>query len=474
MQEKEIQENNLTQEEKILAEWREAHADVYSKFKQDLEEELTLPYHQLLLDLGDGNATTFQSVISNMSAHVSKDGFDFDGLYSKAVENNDEPAYCLLCYLIFDDGVDKLAQAAKAIPEDPFIKEMSDTFWQYRRFRKQNRKREMEDITTDELNLLTLRRWHYDHPGEYAEFIAKFRKAYDGDNAFIQNNFFFLMEMLSTKGVMGMVKAVASMFPGNMHYKQSLMGTDENPFKERISKILDTSLNNDTIRERLLRKNPYLFSLYYWIVFDNGFLHAADLFSQTFLKADSPYWEKFIGRQCVEALVGASISKGKYSKSQWKELSKQLKKGDAKKVIDDALREVQGRRGRKSTVILLEEMLLAEKVSVLIIEIERVLSEWKQLEGTDVVLPYIFAALDNGNLTNGEYNYRTFHAAMQEKFPGHQINKGFNWAEAVYYSITTEGDNGNIDVTEDQIKRGKEHVTNIKLRLLSAVNPNIV
>ena len=204
------------------------------------------------------------------------------------------------------------------------------------------------------------------------------------------------MEMLSIKGVIGMVKAVASMFPGNMHYKQSLMGTDEKPFKEHISKILDTSLNNDTIRERLLRKNPYLFSLYYWIVFDNGFLHAADLFSQTFLKSDSPSWEKFIGRQCVEALVGASISKGKYSKSQWKELSKLLKKGDAKKVIEDALREVQGRRGRKSTVILLEEMLLAEKVSVLIPEIEKVLYEWKQLEGTDVILPYIFAALGIG------------------------------------------------------------------------------
>lgn len=473
MQEKEIQENDLTQEEKILAEWREAHADVYSKFKQDLEEELTLPYHQILLDLGDGNAATFQSVFINMSAHVSKDCFDFDGLYSKAVENDDEPAYCLLCYLIFDDGVDKLAQAAMAIPEDPFIKEMSDTFWQYRRFRKQNRKREMEDITTDELNQLTLRRWHYDHPKEYAEFMAMFRKAYDGDNAFIQNNFFFLMEMLSTKGLIGMVKAVASMFPGNMHYKQRLMGTDENPFNERISKILDTSLNNDTIRERLLRKNPYLFSLYYWIVFDNGFLHAADLISQTFLKPESPLWEKLIGRRCVEALIGASINKGKYSKGQWRDLCKQLKKGDAKKVIDDALREVKGRRGRRSTAVILEEMLFAETASILTVEIEKVLSEWKHLEGSDVILPYIFTALVWGNLTNDKYNYRTFHAAMQEKFPAHNINKGYNWAEAVYNAIISEDDDGNVDVSVSQIQRGKKHATDIKIRLLSTVNPNI-
>ena len=43
-------------DEKALLEWKEAHADVYSKFKQDLEEQLLKPYHQTILDLGDGNA----------------------------------------------------------------------------------------------------------------------------------------------------------------------------------------------------------------------------------------------------------------------------------------------------------------------------------------------------------------------------------------------------------------------------------
>src|SRR3712207_7245090 len=40
---------------------------------------------------------------------------------------------------------------------------------------------ETAKITSDELNLLTLRRWHYDHPQEYADFTATFQKAYDGD-----------------------------------------------------------------------------------------------------------------------------------------------------------------------------------------------------------------------------------------------------------------------------------------------------
>ena len=40
-------------EEKEPLDWKEAHADVYSKFKQDMEEQLLKPYHQNILDLGN-------------------------------------------------------------------------------------------------------------------------------------------------------------------------------------------------------------------------------------------------------------------------------------------------------------------------------------------------------------------------------------------------------------------------------------
>lgn len=43
-------------DEKALLDWKEANKDVYSKFKQDLEEQLLKPYHQTILDLCDGNA----------------------------------------------------------------------------------------------------------------------------------------------------------------------------------------------------------------------------------------------------------------------------------------------------------------------------------------------------------------------------------------------------------------------------------
>ena len=460
-------------DEKALLGWKEAHADVYSKFKQDLEEQLLKPYHQTILDLGDGNAESLQSVIANFAAISTEDGFDIDKLYTKAVESGDVSAYCLCCYLQFDNGADRLAKAIEEKCENPDTQEILDAVEDYKRFYEQNRKQEESKITADELNILSLRRWHHDHPEEYEEFTTTFQKAYEGDMTFIQTNFFFLMEMFSTKGVKGMMKIVASLFPGNKHYQQSLMGSDENPLKGRLSEMLDSSLNNEAIRERLLHKNPYLFSLYYWIIFDNGFLHAADLISHTFLKPESPYWEKVIGKRCVETLIGASIDKAHYSKAQWKEVTQKLKKGEVKQVIDAALLEVQGRRGRKSTFVLLEEMLSPEEVPVLIGEIKKVLSEWKQVDDADIILPYIFAALVKGGLTNGEYNYRTFHAAMREKFPNFHISEGFNWVEAVYNAIMSEDNSGNLDVSDAQIRRGRKYATGIKLRLLSAINPNI-
>lgn len=460
-------------DEKALLGWKEAHADVYSKFKQDLEEQLLKPYHQTILDLGDGYAESLQSVMANFAAISTEDGFDIDKLYTKAVESGDVSAYCLCCYLQFDDGADRLAKAIEEKSEKPDTQEILDAVEDYKRFYEQNRKQEESKITADELNILSLRRWHYDHPEEYKEFTATFQKAYDGDMTFIQTNFFFLMEMFSTKGVKGMMKIVASLFPGNKHYQQSLMGNDENPLKGRLSEMLDSTLNNEAIRERLLHKNPYLFSLYYWIIFDNGFLHAADLISHTFLKPESPYWEKVIGKRCVETLIGASIDKAHYSKAQWKEVTQKLKKGENKQVIDAALLEVQGRRGRKSTYVILEEMLPPEDATILIGEIKKVLSEWKQVDDADIILPYIFAALVIGGLINGDYNYRTFHAAMRERFPDYHIREGFNWVEAVYNAIVSEDNSGNLDVSDAQIRRGRKYATGIKLRLLSAINPNI-
>lgn len=118
-------------DEKALLDWKEANAEVYSKFKEDLEEQLLKPYHQTILDLGDGNAESLQSVIAHFATISTEDGFDIDKLYTKAVEYGDVSAYCLCCYFQFDNGADRLADALADKAEKPDTQEILDAVEDY-------------------------------------------------------------------------------------------------------------------------------------------------------------------------------------------------------------------------------------------------------------------------------------------------------------------------------------------------------
>ena len=208
-------------DEKDLSDWKATHEDIYSKFKQDLEAQLAQTYHQTILDMGDGKAEPLRSVLGNIAFLTSKKHTNSEELFERAVSSGDVSACCLCCYLLFDDGAERLVNALKEKSKEPGTQEIIDAVWDFRRFYKHNRRQET-DIVTDELNLLTLRRWHYDHPQEYNDFTALFQKAYEGDMTFVKNNMFFLMEFLSFGGVRDMMKTIASMVPGNKHYAQGL------------------------------------------------------------------------------------------------------------------------------------------------------------------------------------------------------------------------------------------------------------
>ena len=145
-------------DEKVLLGWKEAHADVYSKFKQDLEKQLLQPFHQSILDMGDGDMEPLKSVIANLATISSKDDIDIEKLYSKAVKEDDTFAFCLCCFLVFDNGAERLVKALDEKSEESGTQEIIDALWKYKRFYKQNKKQEKKEIANDELNLLALRR----------------------------------------------------------------------------------------------------------------------------------------------------------------------------------------------------------------------------------------------------------------------------------------------------------------------------
>ena len=89
------------------------------------------------------------------------------------------------------------------------------------------------------------------------------------------------------------------------------------------------------------------------------------------------------------------------TKSQRKEVTQKLKKSETNQVIDAALIEVQGRRGKKSTYVLLEEMLPPEDATTLIGEIQKVLKKHKMgrrnLYSKKEVMDIFSSAIEGGD-----------------------------------------------------------------------------
>ena len=114
-------------DEKVLLDWKEVHADIYSKFKQDLEAQLQKPYHETILELGDNeDVDSLQQAMTSLASVTSQGNLDIEQLYAKAVEQNDEAACCLCCYLVFEDGAEQLAKAFTEKANESCTKAITD------------------------------------------------------------------------------------------------------------------------------------------------------------------------------------------------------------------------------------------------------------------------------------------------------------------------------------------------------------
>lgn len=212
-------------------------------------------------------------------------------------------------------------------------------------------------------------------------------------------------------------------------------------------------------------------STFYWMVFDDGFVKMGDLFSKTMMGENSSIWQKGFGGQFMRSMMLTSLEKAGYTKGTWKTMSKN---GVAKDVVSSILQEAKGRRGRRQTCVLIEEMLMPPHAEILANEIRNILTEWMEANGTDSILAYLFAALTNCNLLNDSYNYRTFHTAILEKFPDLSFKSGFDWAEALYNAIINEhGYDYNLSLSEKAVQTGKEQANLIGIRLRTLLSRDV-
>ena len=449
-----------------MKEWFEANQEIYAEFKSRIHSTLEI-LSQDGTNVAECDETySLQNMLLEAMAAKNMPVENIINTFSKAAEEGDVAACCMYCYLELDNGLEEIESAMTKFEQSTDAQYIKDGIKLY----LQDKEKETQDASDQDLNLLRLRRWHYEHPKEYQEFTNLFTKAYEGDISFVLKGFSYLTELLSLDGIKGITELLLSLCPGTDSYNKAQFSNVSQQAHEKLTELFASTFNKEETKDKLQHNNPFLFNVFYWMIFDNGFVKTADLLSKTMMGEKPSFWQKNFGEQIMRSLMLTSMDKATYTKGTWKAANNHV----VKDVANSALQESKGRRGRRQVCVLLEEMLIQPHAELLTNEIEKILTEWMETNDTDSILAYIFAALTNGSLLNDTYNYRTFHTAILEKFPSLGFKSGFDWAEALYNAIVSErGNDYNLSLSEKTVQTGKEQAKLISIRLRTLLSPDV-
>lgn len=449
-----------------MKEWFEANQEIYAEFKSKIHSTLDILSQDGTNVVECDDTDSLQNML--IEAMVAKD-MSVENLinsFSKAAEEDDVTACCIYCYLELDNGIKEMENAMTKFEQSTDAQYIKDGVKLY----LQDKEQETQEASDQELNLLRLRRWHYEHPEEYQEFTNLFTKAYEGDMTFTLKGISYLIELLSLDGIKGINELLLSLCPGTESYNKVQFSNSNQQAHEKLTELFASTFSQEETKDKLQHNNPFLFSVFYWMIFDNGFVKAADLLSKTMMGENPSFWQKNFGEQIIRSLMLTSMDKAAYTKGTWKTTNNRV----IKDVANSALQDSKGRRGRKQICVLLEEMFMPPHAELLAKEIRNILTEWMETNGTDSILAYLFAALTSCNLLNDSYNYRTFHTAILEKFPDFGFKSGFDWAEALYNAIINKhGYDYNLSLSEKTVLTGKEQANLIGIRLRTSFSSDV-
>ena len=449
-----------------MKEWFEANQEIYAEFKSRIHSTLDILSQDGTNVAECDDTDSLQNMLLEAMTAKNMPVENIINTFSKAAEEGDVAACCMYCYLELDNGLEEIESAMTKFEQSTDAQYIKDGIKLY----LQDKEQETQDASDQDLNLLRLHRWHYEHPKEYQEFTNLFTKAYEGDISFVLKGFSYLTELLSLDGIKGITELLLSLCPGTDSYNKAQFSNVSQQAHEKLTELFASTFNKEETKDKLQHNNPFLFNVFYWMIFDNGFVKTADLLSKTMMGEKPSFWQKNFGEQIMRSLMLTSMDKATYTKGTWKAANNHV----VKDVANSVLQESKGRRGRRQVCVLLEEMLIQPHAELLTNEIEKILTEWMEANDTDSILAYIFAALTNGSLLNDTYNYRTFHTAILEKFPSLGFKSGFDWGEAIYNAIVSErGNDYNLSLSEKTVQTGKEQAKLISIRLRTLLSPDV-
>ena len=123
------------------------------------------------------NHVSFGNIVFGLASAQHSTGFvgcaELTEHFITSVKGCNVFACCLYCYLELDNGLKEIADAVTEIELPTDSKYVKDGIKAY----LQDKRRETHEAVSKDSNLLSLRRWHYDHPEDYQEFTDLFTKA---------------------------------------------------------------------------------------------------------------------------------------------------------------------------------------------------------------------------------------------------------------------------------------------------------
>lgn len=199
-----------------MKEWFEANQEIYAEFKSRIHSTLDILSQDGTNVAECDDTDSLQNMLLEAMTAKNMPVENIINTFSKAAEEGDVAACCMYCYLELDNGLEEIESAMTKFEQSTDAQYIKDGIKLY----LQDKEQETQDASDQDLNLLRLRRWHYEHPKEYQEFTNLFTKAYEGDISFVLKGFSYLTELLSLDGIKGITELLLSLCPGTDSYNK--------------------------------------------------------------------------------------------------------------------------------------------------------------------------------------------------------------------------------------------------------------
>ena len=161
-------------------------------------------------------------------------------------------------------------------------------------------------------------------------------------------------------------------------------------------------------KETIMRKNPLIYCMYYFVVFDYGLTRMMQIFDKIISDEYMGQYELSMIRYCINFIVPNSMQLGKETKQSWKKDSQNCT-DDVRKEVLYTLHDSIGNRGRKKMTYSLDDLLKGDKIAI-----KDSIGQFLKEHTKAISLAYLLKALVNANKIDKGIEYIVFHRSIEQ------------------------------------------------------------